>query len=80
MRSKGAPLRHAGKTVADPHLDIVVAKRRQPAASRFRQRAIAFDADHFARKPRQNGRLIARAGADFEHAVIRLPRASCSVI
>ena len=56
---KGRALGDAGQTILGPHLDIVIAQRRQPLARGFRQGPIAFDADHLAREPREDGGLVA---------------------
>ena len=53
------------------HVDVLIAERREPGARRIGERAVALDAHHLAREPRQHRGLIARAGADFEHAVLR---------
>ena len=65
----GRPLRQTGKTISYQHLDVVVAQRRQSPARCFRQRPIPLHTDHFAREPRENGGLVAGAGAHFEHAM-----------
>ena len=72
MRSNGALSGAPDDAVADDHLDIVKAERLQPRPRRLGKRAIALDADHLAGEPRQDRRLVARAGADLEHAMLRL--------
>src|SRR5262249_40873419 len=64
----------ARETVAHHHRDIVVAERLQARARGLGERAIALDAHDLAREPREYGSLIARAGADLEHAVVRRDR------
>ncbi len=48
----------AFKSVPDPHLDVVIAKRRQSRASGLCKRAVTLDRDHFAREARKNGCLV----------------------
>src|SRR4030081_1205261 len=66
---EGCAIGHAGKTVAQAHLDIAVAQRREPGARAVRQGPIALDADDLASESREHRGLIARAGADLEHAM-----------
>ena len=40
----------------------------------MRQSAIALNADHLAREPGENSRLIAGASPHFENTVVRLDR------
>ena len=65
-------LRRAGKSIARQDGDIGVSQRLETLARRIRQRPVALDAHDFAREPRQDGGLVARAGANFQDAVLRL--------
>ena len=48
----------AFKSVPDPRLDVVIAKRRQSRASGLCKRAVTLNRDHFAREARKNGCLV----------------------
>jgi CheY-like chemotaxis protein len=67
---KGPPAGCARKAISDQHFDIVVAESCKVAPRRVSESPEPLDRHHFARQPRQNGCLISRAGADFEHAML----------
>src|SRR5262249_62083024 len=46
----------------------------QPDAARCGERAIALDRHPLPCQPRKNGRLVARAGSYFKHAMMRTNR------
>src|SRR5262249_60503497 len=60
-----------GAAARTDDLDLVVAERLDPSPRRFRQRAITLDGDNLGGEPRQHSGLVARAGADFEHPMVR---------
>jgi CheY-like chemotaxis protein len=68
---KRRQIRRAGHAVADADPDIRIAEAFKFFARRIRQRAVAFDCNHFPRKPRQNGSLVTGTRSDFEHAILR---------
>src|SRR3546814_3934364 len=52
--------------IAEMH--IAISRRRQPLPRQFRQRLDALDREHGADQLGEHCRLVAAAGADFEHA------------
>ena len=58
--------------VPQHHLDIVAAEFLEPNPRTVGQRPVTLDRQHLPAEPRQDGGLVARTGADFEHAVISL--------
>ncbi len=70
----------AQRTVAAHRGHIGDAEARKAQPRLLIQRFVALDGEHMAAKPRQDRRLIAGAGADFEHIVIASRRASFSVM
>src|SRR5262249_58341182 len=68
----GRALGHAGETISQTHLDVIVAQRRQSLLRGLRERAVPLDADHLAREAGENGGLIARARGPFEYTVVFL--------
>ena len=64
----------AGVAVADVQRHVVRPERRQALAGGRRQRLDNLHAVHAARQPREHGGLVAAAGADLEHVVVRAER------
>ena len=62
----------AGVTVARLHLDVVVTELAESPASAVGQRPHDLDAVDVRDEASQHRRLIAGAGADLEHAIVRL--------
>ncbi len=60
------------EAVAQHHLDIVALDLLEPRPGAVGQGPVAFDRQDVTGQPRQDGRLVAGAGADFEHAVMLL--------
>ncbi len=69
---EGRGLRPALVAVAQPQLDVVQPQQPETPARGFQQLAVALDAEDAARQPGEDGGLVAGAGADFQHAVLRL--------
>src|SRR5439155_1412834 len=70
----GRLCRPAGVAVADAHLDVAVAHRAKPLGRRVAERFDQLDAvdlPHYLGKHRC---LVTRAGADFQHHMLRLRR------
>ena len=67
--SNGARVRPPCVPVTGAHRDVRVAKRFQSLFSVPRERLDDLDCVHMRDKLRQHGRLISRAGSDFEHAI-----------
>src|SRR3546814_9423708 len=55
------------RSIAEMH--IAISQRRQPLPRQFRQRLDALDREHGADQLGEHCRLVAAAGADFEHAL-----------
>jgi hypothetical protein len=57
------------RSVSARHRDVVITERGQALARAAGQVLDSFDAEDLAREPAQNGRRVARARADVEHAI-----------
>ena len=73
-RGEGRVLGEAERPVADVHLDAAVARRGERLAGPFGELGHALDRVHLAGELGEHGRLVARAGADVEHALAALQR------
>src|SRR3546814_7377904 len=58
-------------------VDIVVAQAPEPVARDIGKRAMALDGIDGGGHPAQHRRRIARAGADLQHAILRLDPGEC---
>jgi len=73
IRGGGGP---AGRAVAFFNADIVIAEAHQSLADRSSQNRLGLDRYDFAGKKREDGSLIARAGANFKDALTAAKRKS----
>src|SRR6516164_3976071 len=67
-----AKLRSKAKTVGEHDLDVVIAERFEPPAGGVGEGAEALDGHDPTGQLRQDRRLVARTGANLEHAMALL--------
>ena len=71
MASNGRALGQPARAVAHDQRHVLHARGGEVARRAARQARVALDRPHVPRQVREHGGVVARAGADVEHAVLR---------